>query len=64
MPKYDARLEAAHAERNRFIAFVFAVAEMVIEADEAALFFSPPAPPRIYLASRTTTSSVKSIQTD
>lgn len=35
MPKYDARLEAAHAERNRFIAFAFAVAEMVIEADEA-----------------------------
>ena len=37
MPKYDARLEAAHAERNRFIAFAFAVAEMVIEADEAGI---------------------------
>lgn len=30
----DAALETAHAERNRFIAFAFAVAELVIEANE------------------------------
>ena len=34
MPDYAARLEAAHSERNRFIAFAFAAAELVIEADE------------------------------
>ncbi len=35
MPDHASQLEAAQAERNRFIAFAFAVAEVVLEVDEA-----------------------------
>jgi len=34
MTNYSAALETAHMERNRFIAFAFAVAELVIETNE------------------------------
>jgi EAL domain-containing protein (putative c-di-GMP-specific phosphodiesterase class I)/GGDEF domain-containing protein len=41
MPNHAAQLEAAQAERNRFIAFAFAVAEVVLEVDRAgAIRFS------------------------